>query len=458
MKIRLFQNFVKKKDSTLQPTGEYVEKDVELKENTLVTNPMFRLTGFDQSYNYVYIPSWNRYYFVSNWKLINAANLYEITLTLDHLATFKTEIGSYTAFIERCADSSYFNSDLLDAALSCEDGTEVFDMATTTLFGNNNGGCYIVRLQGKGSTGITTFVFPSYTEIGMLFNPLFDNVASQSVLEAIDNFVKWFCFDPSRYLVAAYYSPLSYSYYSNVGATEIINLGWYETMQSALALKQSTHNFGPITINKPSNIYSDFRRTNNRFSSYTLYIPAIGTIDLSPDHIESTLTLRGSIDLLQGGIHYRLMAGNAEIASYEGNAYVNLSLGSSSTGNGSSQILSGAATLGAAAISGGSSLAVAGAGQVVSGVGEAIKTTPSVNGSSGGMAAIKYDPDILLSVTQKHSAQFPVSVYGRPCCKNLTISNLSGFIKCAKASVDIAGSEVDKMLVNDSLNNGFYYE
>lgn len=459
MEIRLYKNFSKKRNSTKQPSNlasQYTSKSVVLKEESSVTSPVFILSGYDASYNYVRVPDWGRYYFIDDVTL-NINGLFEIHCTCDLLATYKTQIGGYTAFIERTSDATKYNTDLLDSALSSEDGSEVFASASTNLFGNNNGGCYVVRMQGTGATGVSTYVFNDINQLGILFNPMFDDYEPTDTLEALDEFVKFFICDPSKYLVGAYYSPLSYSYYSAVGATRAVNIGWYDTQQSAVAIAQTVHNFS-ITINKPSGIYTDFRRTDPRFSHYTLYIPAIGSVEISCDNVEATLKLEGAIDLLTGGIHYRLTANGSTIASYEGNCYVALALGSSSVSNGVSQLFSGAVTTGLGLSTGNGIEAVSGGIKTIKGIGDVIMGTPSVNGSAGAMASIKRDPDVIMSVCQKHSAEFPSNVAGRPCCKNLQINTISGYIQCAGASLDMRGFESDKEGINNLLNSGFYYE
>lgn len=456
MQINLYKSFSKRKNSTKQPATTPTTKNVTCKQPTSVTNPTFLLSGYDNAYNYLYVPVWGRYYFIDEVVLVHD-DLFEIHCSTDVLATFKSWIGLYNCFVERTSDSTKYNTDLLDSALSSEDGSEVFASATTNLFGNNNGGCYVVRMVGTGATGVTTYVFNDINQLGILFNPMFDDYTPEDTLEALDEFVKFFICDPSKYLVGAYYSPLSYSYYSAVGASRKINIGWYDTQQSAVAIAQTTHNFN-ITIGKPSGIYSDFRRTDPRFSYYTLYLPAIGTIELSCDNVEADLHLYGSVDLLTGGIHYRLTANGSTIASYEGNCYVALALGSSSVSNGVSQIFSGISGVGVGLASENGLGAVAGGIKTLKGIGDVITGTPSVNGSAGGMASIKLDPNVIMSVCQKHSAEFPTSVVGRPCCKNLVLGTITGYIQCAGASIDITGFGNDKELVNNFLNNGFYYE
>lgn len=68
MKISVF-SFSKDKNSTKKPqpsTG--VELPVDLKQDTFIMFPVFRLeeNNFSEDYNYIYVPKWHRYYYIDN--------------------------------------------------------------------------------------------------------------------------------------------------------------------------------------------------------------------------------------------------------------------------------------------------------------------------------------------------------------------------------------------------------
>lgn len=452
MEIELWGiEFNKRKNSTKIPDISGVKKEVVIKgipDKCSVYAPSFFIKD---AQGYSYIKAWDNYYWITNIAFdIDGAEYIECKI--DVLASWREFIKKSIFFIDRCADDRYYNTDIFDTALSAEDGSEVFSTSVSRLFGGNNGGCFIVRITGMGQTGIATYAFPDLTGIGQLFNPYFDGYDDdQQPLEAIFDLVRLLICDPDKYIVAAYYSPLSYSYYSAVSDSEPVITGWFPTTVSARRLAQFVHNF-EVTITKPNGIYTDFRRTDNSFSMYTLYIPCIGTVVLSPDIIESELKLIGSIDLLNGAIHYRLTADGSTVSSYEGKAYVNLDVSKGGSADTAGLIGTGIGTL-AALEFGGASLAVG-----VQGLAKGMQITPSVNGSCGGAASIRRDPDVIMSLTQKHSAEFPLADYGRPCCKNLKLGDLSGFIKCGNASINISALDGIRDEINSYLNTGFFME
>lgn len=104
----------KKINSTLLPTyGPGVKGvSVELKEVTNLFAPSLTISAsvFTDSggnitnpleYNYCYIADFKRYYYIKNWSWI--LGRWECALEVDVLASFKTEIGSTTAYVLRSA-------------------------------------------------------------------------------------------------------------------------------------------------------------------------------------------------------------------------------------------------------------------------------------------------------------------------------------------------------------------
>ena len=96
-----FYSFSKRENSTKQPTGQYTNVNVTLKEPTSVTDPVLVLSGNHLTdYTYAHIPSFNRYYFVGEAVSI-ATDLTQLTLHEDYLATWKSNIQSTRAMILR---------------------------------------------------------------------------------------------------------------------------------------------------------------------------------------------------------------------------------------------------------------------------------------------------------------------------------------------------------------------
>lgn len=460
MELLLFSGFSKMADETKQPDILHPTKkvNVNLKDETSYNSPTFIISGTDiPNFNYCYLPSKSRFYFVKNITQQNR-NMYHIECKTDPLATCKAAIGSYTCYIERCADSRYYNVDMPDSFVSVEDRVEHSATAVTPLFASTSG-CYVARIVGKDVSGVATYVFNSLSEIGRIFNPVYAQYFQSGDWSGlkIGDFVQAFLCDPSKYLMGAYYSPLSGDDYTGYGVSEEVNVGFYPS--GVLGYRITTPLWrgggtGAVTLNKPASIYSDFRGSDGAFSQYIMYLPAVGTVNLSPEIMEGTLTLNYVIDLLTGDIFYRLRSSTTGlVATYTGNCYASLQL-SKGDASGGLNFLSN--------VAGGVASAATGnvAGAVKNNI-EAVKSlmtpTPSINGSQSGVAMLRDYPDVVISVLQKSSGAFPTAQAGRPCCKNLTIGNLSGYVKCGAPSISLAIESEIQDEVNSYLANGFYY-
>ncbi|MBQ1774917.1 MAG: hypothetical protein IIZ95_01100, partial [Erysipelotrichaceae bacterium] len=110
MTLTIYQ-FAKKNNSTAQPpaTAQSRQYTGLLIDDTNVVNPMIRLlyvtnASYPVNYNYAYIPDLGRYYFIDSWKW--TAEGWIASMTVDVLATYKTQIGAMSLYIER-ADNAY---------------------------------------------------------------------------------------------------------------------------------------------------------------------------------------------------------------------------------------------------------------------------------------------------------------------------------------------------------------
>lgn len=448
MQIQLWSNFVKKKNSTKRPSGTPHVVDVTLKRETSMTNPVFIMTIDNRVYNYLWVPEWGRFYFINDIVYGNS-NLCELHCTHDVLATYKDNISNYVGFVDRTSHPSWYNTDINDNAISVEDVVEFMD-SESTYCNIASDLLYIIRIIGRGTTnGIGTFVM-NRSQMQRLFSSLWGNVDSGSVTGDIIDFLQLYISNPSQYIVGCYSSPIGMSIYAKNTSAEKVFLGGHET---DLTLDRINNGqvvvASNLTLRKPASIYGDFRKTDSSFSQYTIYIPTIGTFPLSPDIMDSALTMDISADLISGDLFFKLKANGHPVATYNSSCYASMSIGTVNTANG----------VVAGTMQAGVSLLTANPVGLIQGAQSAFSPTPSVIGSQGGTGCVSLANEIVISCLQKRSAEFPTKVYGRPCCRNMALAQLSGhYIKCANSSIDIAGTESDKNDVNRMLDSGFYLE
>ena len=449
MEVIFYTEFSKRKNSTKNPEtpgaiSVSVTKEVTLKGEVDKINPTFFVASTDQ---YVYCKAWGMYYFVNKISYdIDGAEV--VYCNLDVLGTWRNTIHNSTFFIERCADSNYYNVDLRDDALSAEDMVSSVSSASTYC-NIASDLLYVVKLLGRGTTnGIGTFIMNRFA-LEDFFSQMWIDIDGGLGLGDLEEFMQMWLADPARYVVGVYSSPIGASVYANNVSNEQVYIGGHETN-----LYFDRINMGEVKVvenlqlNMPTSIYTDFRKTDNAFSQYTIYIPTIGTVPLSPDLMDTTLTVDIGADLLSGDLLFTLKSDGDIVASYTGNCYATQSIGAV---NQASNIMSGAIATESGIMSGN-------VGGIINGIKTGMQVSPSVIGSQGGTGAVTIANEIVITCMQKSSAEFPLVDYGRPCCKNLRLGNLKGFIKCGNPSVEVSAMDVAKEMINTKLRDGVFIE
>ena len=100
MQIKLYKNL--SEVNTIGKTlTEESERNGTLKDGCSVLSPSVVLTGENLSgYNYAYIPHFSRYYFIKEITSVKSG-LWEISMRVDVLETYKDSIKANTAIIKR---------------------------------------------------------------------------------------------------------------------------------------------------------------------------------------------------------------------------------------------------------------------------------------------------------------------------------------------------------------------
>lgn len=456
MNITLYENFSKKRNSTKQPTGG-TQVTARMKRETSTENPVFELSNVDLDVNYVGFNG--GYYFVDDIVLGND-NIYELHCSIDVLATWKTLIGSYTAFVERSA--SAYDPMVIDTALSGSQTIKDIDQATTqikTTSGNiamnPQSGCYVVKVFGKNN-GLGLFVYDDLSVIGALLNNTAFGLTDSDLNDLLET--GWMqILDASAYISNVMWFPFPSTVFNKTSVTMDVA---YIHLQGVTANKITWPHYiacsGDISL--PTNAYNDFRAKHPSYSAYKMYLPGVGTVDLPPMEASGGLTYSLVVDAVTGAATYYVFSAigldRALIGTYEGQLGIEIPFGTVSVTQ--SNILSNVGGAVVSALATENPMPLIGAG--LTAVENAVIPTGSINSGRGSMGKIISHPYIIISVNNYESKEFPTAVAGRPLFETRTISTLSGYIKCGKASVDIPGAGPNKDAVNSYLNGGFYYE
>lgn len=157
--MTFYSNFIKKENSTKQPTGG-TSYNVVFKEGFSITGGTVKLqASFSTAMNFTAAKYENRFYNVDN--VVSVTNdIVDIILSLDVLATYKSDIISYIGLLERAPSSSEINylpdntitsnGNLITNKLIWSDAV-LLDYATSVQIKTSNAvsaQCYFTNLKG----------------------------------------------------------------------------------------------------------------------------------------------------------------------------------------------------------------------------------------------------------------------------------------------------------------------
>lgn len=458
MTLMYWTNYSKRLNSTAYPTGGTVI-DVKLKNGTSILNPSLLLElPFNTASSISYV-LWNtRYYFVQN--VISYTNtIVELVCGVDVLATYKSAISTYSCYVERTSDSNYYDIFVNDSSLSSQYNILAKKSRDGQRFPNtNDAGCFLLRTVGKAvsfsSIGITTYAI-SAGSIKSVLEFLFseDNFDFLS-----DTSVKSF-FNPFQYIIDCRWTPFSSGAFGRVNKT--VTLGWWDTGIEAIVVTETGIEFESECV-VPQSLYTDFRQYNPRFSQVKLTIPTVGVVDVNAFDLlygsevkagYNVFNTKYQIDVATGETWIDIRNGENVVGHYVGSMFTQVAIGQMSI-DGKAFVQNRVGAVGDAL-----SFNISGAiNRWIDGIENVTQPTTSYNGSAGNVYFVMKHPFVTSYRIDYGSKQYAVNNLGRPCCLNLTLGSLSGYIQCAKASCPISGTESEKSQLNSYLNGGFYYE
>ena len=479
MNIEVWTSFSKRKNSTLTPPAAGTQVTCVLKEETSIERPSFILNTAIA--NYTYVAAFGHYYFVDDVININAG-MCELVCSMDVLASYKSDIMAYTAFVER--SSSSYDVFINDPLLSQEQLYYSDTMHTTSLSSFfSQTGCFLVECLAK-DLGVVLYATSNLEPYNYILSPgvytasdkaawIQSTIAQAFDLDVYIGSVKWMPFTASD-LGSIPINPNTGNPMFPIGPLDIaasVILGgdaWNYSVYQVPQVGPSSHKTTTVSLVLPSaGNFNDFRDCTSHYTQYSLYLPGVGIVSMDPAVIgyainkSKTISVDIWCDLISGEITYRLRLGaNAsDIGRYSGNISIDVPIGKSAVDTvKSAKMVAGG--IGAGALKGGWIGAIGGA---IAGTIGAIYNdmTPETNmiGGSGNKAELaNIVGSIHLTRRQFGSRDFPTSVAGRPLMQNVTLSSLTGFVKCGNASVPVNAHASERDAINSFLNSGFYIE
>lgn len=481
MEVILFKNFSKRSNSTKRPddsTGEV--RDLVLKANfgfenqnqstkTSFLTPSFFLSGAEQ---YTYLKAWGNYYFIDDIRYdINNASY--IVCSMDYLATSKDDILNTSAFVRY--SSSDYSVQLKDPRIAPLANTNVLQ-GRAFLSGMVG---YTLLLTCAGKDGAVTYGM----NIGT-FNSIVQELCTYK--DNLSDAIRLLFGDVWGAMFRARIIPFANYQYENVTS---VNIGAVDFELPFAVTKLTGNNPGYITetvqIPIPST-YDDFRKIDPQFVTMDLFLPFVGTVEISPRDIRNldSIYVKYVGNVMTGHIIYSI--GNRDmsyiVSTYTGEFGVDVPISNVSYANplafitGVAEMVGGIATTGAISERTKSGRFRSGAaynkelatsvrtGGFIGGVGDFLSGFQASAKTIGGFTG-NYGEDIskyvILTARVQRSRINPdnlTELYGNPCAAVRKIGDLTGYVQTEGFSLDSNILVSQREEVNTLMDGGVYLE
>lgn len=469
-----FYNFSKRRNSTKLPTGG-TSYTCLLKDDTTTARPRIAIkwdgtSGSPAAYNYCYIPSFGRYYWVDSWEYTDRQ--WVASCTVDVLATYKTEIGASTKYVLRAASSySLFVPDTFYTTASKCKTTTASPFSGLNWASDLNGGDIIIGIMGVTnslySVGGVSYYAATPANYMQLLKDLYteslDGVDTETYGSTIGDAIKALSrnllrsiTNPTQYIKSVKWYPVKFT----KGTAGTIKLGGIQSSATLYPISDpiKTQSVYCAVSNVPNG--GDYWKNIYPYTTYTAYFPPFGTFALdshkmagSDGGVQMTLTA----DCVSGQAHLRLEAVNNSLPSYpvliDTTGTIGVPMDMAGVNVNTAQSLASGMQAAASAYAGDFTGAAAG---LMSAFSAASPEASSHTTGFGGIAGVVADK--FIQTCYYEPADQAIDEFGTPVCKPLQLSTLSGYIKCQDGDVACAGTETELAEIERFLTGGFFYE
>lgn len=501
----IFYTFAKKDNSTAVPASGGTTYSCTLKDGCSITSPVIKLnlgpsSGDPIAYNYCYISSFNRYYFVSDWT--SDKGMWYGSLNVDVLASFKTAIGNSSEMIVRAA--SEYDGRINDVLYPVINNQIWYSRSGSTTpwwpgqrwmhrdpmldpgpdYQISDDGEFIVGLKayvgansvqgGINYAGFTTSGFKDFMNsvycggqaaVGVIsflqdkadvFKVLLPTLNNEQALN-----LAYVCDDPfSKYIDSITYIPktpdfVTFDYADLYLGPDVVGLHY--RVVDPKTTTDVTWSTSSIPKHPQESARGSFLNMDP-YSEYMLELPRAGIVPIDSSLLADydTLTVDLSIDVVTGQGLYTISVGDGSTVKQSiAKIYVPIGV--------TIKVMEGK----------GAGTMLAQLGSLVSSVesrspGSLISTIASIHrerktpgsgtiGEAGGYGGLYPGYPIL------YSHHFYVSDEdnthnGRPLMRVRTINTLSGFVQCQHGDIDIGCTDTERASIRSYMERGFFYE
>lgn len=493
MQITLYDRFQKRNNSTKLPSGTTsVTLTGTLKDPCTVENPVIQfqpLSGGSTHIgkNYAYIPEFERYYFITDWKW--NTGLWECYMEEDVLASWKTSIGNTSAYIERSA--STFNGAIRDKLYPVTTNFVTTSVSLTTGYYGTapSGGIFVLGIINNANFstsqpgGAVTYYAMTPDQMRSLMHYLLSTgflndagfpaqaaVGQQLLQETAKAFI-----NPVQYIASCLWFPLNISDIAESGTSNIV-LGYWD-LDSNVARGHKVNMFtytDSVQGTIPIHPQSATRGKYLNYSPYTrlsIHVPPFGTIPLDTSYCELGSYLWGKIyvDIITGKAQLRIKiqpdntqeVSNVIVGEAVSMMGIPIQIAQITPNylDAMSSVVQFASGIASGIASGVAGQADLNALMSLNSVGNALDSLmPQIRteGISGSFIQNVMPPSLTAQhfiITNEDNTEM-----GKPLCEVQTINNLSGFIKCGEATVDFGCYNSERDKIHSFMINGFFWE
>lgn len=467
-----FYQFAKRTNSTKRPSGGQ-EFGIDLKAPCNIIDPEIKIaTQSDPTgYNYCYLPTFSRYYWVKNWTYVDG--LWNASLTVDTLASYRDEIGYSTEYVVR--SSAKFDPKIADNLYPTK-----ATITTRTIYANStpftddpesgSQGFFVVAVNAPGyvSFGGAIYFAMSGTTFQKLMAALLQNTDYLDIsAEEISSNLTKALFNPIQYISKAFWIPCGNA---AIGTpiTEI-PVGWWKMQNVGNAyVIQNTNDknvftFSISTPHHPQHITRGVYTDGAPYSEYTLYCPPFGEIKLNANLfvLQSTLYCRLTVDYRTGDAILDLSFNkdfNTIFFSTSGSVSVPVQLAQITTNVNELASLGGLIQTAVGAVAGGIE-SFFGGGDVINGIASGAQQMTVSSQSKGGVASVaKYGITPYLTGAFYDLVDDNNGDHGRPLCQKVQLFSIPGFMMVDDPDIALPATAAEIDSVKSYMKNGFFLE
>ena len=446
------------------------------------------------AYNYCYIPSFNRYYWITEWT--SDHGFWRADCSVDVLTTYRTEILESYQYVTR--NQSKYNLEVPDNMYPMIDGVDysVTEFGADSPFAGDPWKA-ILGIAGRSNNPFNGLSYFQITRndlevfMDMLFDPDLGIFRSSGGYFDVSSDTMKALIQPLQYIPLCYGLP--YDLTAQGAPFQSVSglfVGFWPCVFPGATIKMATAAMGATfyeiwskTFNLPTRSIETQPlgtwASKLPYTEYKLFAGPFGQISIDASKmniaIGNSVTARIKADLYGNAI-LTLEDGSGNIIYRDQvNVAVDFKLTSLAINKmerafnaaGTMMNVAGSAAGGVASGIMGNPMGIAGSisggvGSVMNGIKNHLESKfpqPLMTGSTSGNLAQVMEP-WKLQTSFYHIASEDREHFGRPLCERVQLSDseLSGYTECANATIAISGTSAEHDMIINFLNTGFYKE